>query len=52
MQRDINNKVYLGEMVTQFESIDKLPAINKTASDFDIANKKFEKIKRLTKIGV
>ena len=52
MQREINNEVYLGEMVTQFENIDKLSAINKAASDFDIANKKFEKMKKLIKTGV
>ena len=45
MQRVINNKAHLRQRVTQFESIGKSSATDKTSSESDSANKKVEKIK-------
>ena len=47
MQREINNEVHLGQMVTPFESISKSSAIDKIALDFD--SPKEEKIKKAYK---
>ena len=47
MQRGISEDVKLGNSVTQFQSARKSPAVDKTASDFDNANLKVKKIRRL-----
>ena len=47
MQRKIGSEVKIGDSVTPFKSLGKSPAIDKTASDFDNANLKVKKIRRL-----
>ena len=47
MQRQINDNIHLGQTVTPFESLRKSSAIDRTASDFDNANQKVKKIKKL-----
>ena len=47
MQREISNDVEIGSSVTPFQSVGKSPAVDKTASDFDNANLKVKKIRRL-----
>ena len=47
MQRGISEDVKIGNSVTQFQSARKSPAVDKTASDFDNANLKVKKIRRL-----
>ena len=47
MQREISDDVKIGSSVTPFQSVGKTPPINKTASDFDNANLKGKKIRRL-----
>ena len=44
MQRDIGTQVDIGKNVSAFESIGHVPAIDKTASDFDKADTKVKKI--------
>ena len=51
MQRGISEVVKIGNSVTPFQSARKSPAVDKTASDFDNANLKVKKIRRLIKRG-
>ena len=51
MQKDIGDDVHIGQSVTPFQSVGKPTAINKTTSDFDNANLKVEKTRRLTEHG-
>ena len=51
MQRATSNGIYLGKTVSPFESIGKSRAIDRTAYDFNNANKKVQKIKRLINKG-
>ena len=44
MQREIGTQVDIGKNVSAFESIDHVPSIDKTASDFDKADTKVKKI--------
>ena len=47
MQQEISDSVKIGSSVTPFQSVGKSPAVDKTASDFDNANLKVKKIRRL-----
>ena len=47
MQREISNDLKIGSLVTPFQSVRKSPVVDKTASDFDNANLKAKKIRRL-----
>ena len=51
MQREIGTQVDLGKNVSAFDSIGCVPAIDKDASDFDKANTKVSKLKRLVRTG-
>lgn len=52
MQKDIGDDVHSGQLVTSFQSVDKSAAVDKTTSDFDNANIKVKKIRRLIKCGI
>ena len=52
MLREIDNEVKIGDSVTPFKSVGKSPLIDKTASDFDNANLKVKKIRRLIEHGI
>ena len=47
MQREIGKQVDLGKNVSALDSIERVPAIDKNASDFDKANTKVSNLKRL-----
>ena len=51
MQREIGTQVDLGKNVSVFDSIGRVPAIDKDASDFDKANTNVSKLKRLVLTG-
>ena len=51
MQREIGTQVDLGKNVSALESIGHVPAIDKNDSDFDKANTKVSKLKRLVLTG-
>lgn len=51
MQWKINNNVHFGQTVSPFDSIGKSAAIDRAASDFENANEKVKKIKRLIYTG-
>ena len=51
MQREIGTQVDIGKNVPAFESIDHVPSIDKTASDFHKADTKVKKLKRLIDTG-
>ena len=51
MQREIGTPVDIGENVSAFESVGHVPSIDKTASDFDKADTKVKKLKRLIDTG-
>ena len=52
MQPEISNDVKIGSLVMLFQSVEKSPAIDKTASDFDNANLKVKKIRKLIEQGI
>ena len=52
MQREIGNEVKIGDSVTPFKSVRKSLAIDKAASDFDNANLKVKKMRRLIERGI
>ena len=52
MQRKITDDVKIGDSVTPFQSVEKSPAVDKTASDFDNAKLKVKKVRRLTERGI
>ena len=52
MQWEISGDVKIGSSVMPFQSAGKSPAIDKTASDFNNANLKVKKIRRLTEWGI
>ena len=52
MQREISDDVKIGASVTLFQSIGKAPVIDKNASDFDNANLKVKKTRKLTEHGI
>ena len=47
----INDNIHLGQTINPFESVGHFSAINRTASDFNNANKTVKKIKRLVNTG-
>ena len=47
MQREIGVQVDIGKNVSAFESIGHVPSVDKTASDFEKADTKVKKLKRL-----
>ena len=51
MQHEIETQVDIGKNVSAFESIGHVPSIDKTASDFDKADTKVKKLKRLIDTG-
>ena len=51
MQREIGTLIDLGKNVSAYDSIGRVPAIDKNSSDFDKANTKVSKLKRLVKTG-
>ena len=51
MQRETGTQVDLGKKVSALDSIGRVPAIDKNASDFDKANTKVSKFKRLVLTG-
>ena len=51
MQREIGTQVDLGKNVSALDSIGRAPAIDKNASDFDKANTRVSKLKRLLTTG-
>ena len=51
MQREIGTQVDIGKNVSAFESIGHVPSIDKAASDFDKADTKVKKLKRLIDTG-
>ena len=51
MQREIGTQVDIGKNVLAFESVGHVPYIDKTASDFEIADTKVKKLKRLVDTG-
>ena len=52
MQREINNNVQIGSSLIPFQSVKKFLVIDKTSSDFDNANLKVKKIRRLLERGI
>ena len=52
MQREISDDIKIWSSVTPFQSVRKFPALDKTASDFDNANLKVKKIRRLIEWGI
>ena len=51
MQREIADKVFLGNTVSPFEDIGRSSAIDRTASNYNDAKEKVQKIKELIKTG-
>ena len=51
MQREIATQVDLGKNVSAFDSIGRVPAIDKKASDLDTVNTKVSKLKKLVLTG-
>ena len=51
MQREISNKVFLGNIVSPFEDAGRSSAIDRTASNYNDAKEKVQKIRELIKTG-
>ena len=51
MQHEIGTQVNLGKTISALDSIGRVPDIDKNASDFDKANTKVSKLKRLVTTG-
>ena len=51
MQREIGTQVDIGKNVSAFESVGHVPSIDKTAPDFEKADTKVKKLKRLIDTG-
>ena len=51
MQHEIGTQVDIGKNVSVFESVGHVPSIDKTASDFEKADTKVKKLKRLIDTG-
>ena len=51
MQHEIGTQVDIGKNVSAFESVGHVPYIDKTASDFEKADTKVKKLKRLVDTG-
>ena len=52
MQQEISDDVKIGSSVTPVQRVGKSPAVDKTASDFENANLKVKKIRRLIEQGI
>ena len=52
MQNNIGDDVHIGKSVMPFQRVGKSVAVDKTASDFDNANLKIKKIRRLIEHGI
>ena len=51
MQKEISDKVFLGNTVSPFEDTGRSSAINRTASNYNDAKEKVQKIRELIKTG-
>ena len=51
MQREISNKVFLGNTVSPFEDAGRSSAIDETASNYNNTKDKVQKIRELIKTG-
>ena len=51
MQREIGTQVDIGKNISTFESVGHVHSIDKTASDFEKADTKVKKLKRLIDTG-
>ena len=51
MQREISNEVFLANTVSPFENIGRSSAIDRTASNYNDAKEKAQKIRELIKTG-
>ena len=51
MQGEIGTQVDIVKNVSAFESVGHVPSIDKTASDFEKADSKVKKLKRIVDIG-
>ena len=51
MQRNISNKVFLGQNVSPFDNAGESDAIDRTASNYNEAKEKVQKIRELIKTG-
>ena len=51
MQRNISDKVFLGQNVSPFDNAGEWDAIDKTASNYNDAKEIVQKIRELTKTG-
>ena len=51
MQREISNKVFLGNTVSPFEDAGRSSAIDKTASNYNDSKEKVQKIREFIKTG-
>ena len=49
MQRNISNKVFLGQNVSPFDNVRESDAIDRTASNYNDAKEKVQKIRNLLK---
>ena len=52
MQREISDDVKIGASLTPFQNIGKAPGIDENVSDFDSANLKVKKIRKLIEHGI
>ena len=52
MRREIRDDIKIDASVTPFQSIGKAPSIDKNASDFENANLKVKKIRKLIEHGI
>ena len=51
MQHEIGTQVGIGKNISAFESVGNVPSNDKTASDFEKADTKVKKMKRLIDTG-
>ena len=51
MQRNISNKVFLGQNVSPFDNAGKSDAIDRTASNYNDAKEKVQKVRELITTG-
>ena len=51
MQRNISNKVFLGQNVSPFDNAGESDAIDRTASNYNEAKEKVQKIREIIKTG-
>ena len=51
MQREISNRIFLGQTVSPFDDIENSSAIDRTASNYNDAKDKVKKIRELISTG-